>query len=283
MLGACSSGEPPAHNSRVMDTAVASEADDTAQVTPKRSASTTSAGAEITTGQASEEGSTFPTVSLDDHLDNYWNELGLEGERPEVSLVREVTDEEWREVRAACMTDAGFPPTINSESAGLGWEGTAEQADAFDRADYVCEAKFPRKLDYMQPYSTEQLTVMHEWMLAETIPCLEMEGYQVADVPTLETFISGYSPQTGFWTPSQSVEGGVPISVEETCPHIPPRKSSTANRRPPPHCWPSKGQPDTAGLTSGDEAGPPLGVDLRPSRVRNSTFRILPYICETHH
>lgn len=225
VLGACSSGEPPAPNSPVTDTAIASEAADTAQVTPKPSASTTSAGAEITTGQFPEEDdSAFPTVSLDDHLENYWNELGLEGERPEVSLVREVTDEEWREVRAACMTDAGFPPTINSESAGLGWEGTAEQADAFDRADYVCEAKFPRKLDYMQPYSTEQLTVMHEWMLAETIQCLEMEGYQVADVPTLETFISGYSPQTGFWTPSQSVEGGVPISVEETCPHIPPQE-----------------------------------------------------------
>ncbi|WP_256838023.1 hypothetical protein [Ornithinimicrobium faecis] len=182
---------------------------------------TTSSG-ETTAPGADEVNSAFPTVSLEDHLEGYWDELGMDGERPDVPLVREVDDDEWRVVRADCMTQEGFPPRVNSESAGLNWEVPAEQVDAFDLATYTCEAKYPRRMDYLQPYSPEQLATIYDWFEQETIPCLAAAGYQVGEVPTLEVFRQGYSPQSGFWPPDAGVSGGVPIAVQEGCPHMPP-------------------------------------------------------------
>lgn len=182
---------------------------------------TTSSG-EATESGADEVNSAFPTVSLEDHLEGFWDELGLDGERPDVPLVREVDDDEWRVVRADCMTQEGFPPRVNSESAGLNWEVPAEQVDAFDLATYTCEAKYPRRMDYLQPYSPEHLATIYAWFEQETIPCLAAAGYQVGEVPTLEVFRQGYSPQNGFWTPDTSVPGGVPVAVQEGCPHMPP-------------------------------------------------------------
>lgn len=166
---------------------------------------------------------TSATVSRDDLLDALWEIADLEGERPEVELVREVGDEDWSAVQTECLTEAGFPPSVDSAEA-VGWEIPAEQADAFALADYTCQAQYPRKMEYLQPYSIDQLDLIYEWMNETTVPCLAAQGYDVARVPSLESFRASYSPEGGFWTPDSEVPGGVPYAVQEMCPHVPPQE-----------------------------------------------------------
>lgn len=165
----------------------------------------------------------FPPGTRDDLLDALWEIANLEGARPEVDLIREVGDDEWVAVHVECMTGMGFPTTLDGSEA-VRWDVPAGQADAFALAKFTCEAQYPRLMAYQQPYSTDQLTLMYDWMIEETIPCLAAEGYQVTDVVSLETFIAGYSPQTGFWTPDVGVPGGVPTAVQGRCSHLPPQE-----------------------------------------------------------
>ncbi len=160
-------------------------------------------------------------MTRDDLLDALWEITDLEGPRPEVELIREVSDKEWMTVHIECMTQAGFPPKSQGDQ-GVGWEVPADQVEAFDLANFTCEAQYPRRMELMQPYTPDQLNIMYQWMVDETIPCLAREGYEVSDVPTLESFRQGYSPQQGFWTPDSGVPGGVPIGVQEKCSHMPP-------------------------------------------------------------
>lgn len=165
---------------------------------------------------------TSATVSRDDLLDALWEIADLEGERPDVDLIREVGDEDWSAVQTECLTEAGFPPFVDNGDV-VGWEGTAEQADAFALADYTCQAQYPRKMEYLQPYSVDQLDLIYDWMNETTIPCLAAQGYDVPPVPSLESFRASYSPEGGFWTPDSEVPGGVPYAVQEICPHLPPQ------------------------------------------------------------
>lgn len=175
------------------------------------------------TGAPGAASASFPPETRDDLLDALWEIAGLEGERPEVDLIREVDDDEWLAVHVECMTDMGFPTTLDGSEA-VRWDIPAGQTDAFALAEYTCSAQYPRLMIYQQPYSTDQLTLMYDWMIEETIPCLAAEGYQVTDVVSLETFIAGYSPQGGFWTPDVGVTGGVPIAVQGMCSHMPPQE-----------------------------------------------------------
>lgn len=174
--------------------------------------------AEETSGN--EAASSFPPVTRDDLLDALWEIADLEGARPEVDLVREVEDEEWLAVHVECMTASGFPPTNNNDQA-VRWDVTAEQTDAFALAEFTCSAQYPRLMAYQQPYSTDQLTLIYDWMIEETIPCLAGEGHEVTDVVSLDAFLASYTPQGGFWTPEDGVPGGASFSALEACPHMP--------------------------------------------------------------
>lgn len=210
-------GEGDAHPSRPSDTG-----GQTQQPRASQNDQSTPSGSASADQPAPSPDGTSATVSRDDLLDALWEIADLEGERPEVELIREVGDEDWSAVQTECLTEAGFPPFVDGAEA-VGWEVPAEQADAFALADYTCQAQYPRKMEYLQPYSVYQLDLIYEWMNETTIPCLAAEGYDVPRVPSLESFRASYSPEGGFWTPDSEVPGGVPYSVQETCPHVPPQ------------------------------------------------------------
>ncbi|MCK0111816.1 hypothetical protein MWU75_06660 [Ornithinimicrobium sp. F0845] len=162
-------------------------------------------------------------MTRDDLLDALWEIADLDGERPEVDLIREVGDDAWLAVHVECLTQAGFPPTSNDDQA-VRWDTPAEQSDAFALAEFTCAAQYPRLMAYQQPYSAEQLALMYDWMVEETIPCLAGEGYEVTDVISLEAFRASYAPESGFWTPDAGVPGGVPLAIQGRCPHMPPQE-----------------------------------------------------------
>lgn len=118
---------------------------------PTESPGGTQQGQPNTAGSTGADQSTPPngapaTMSRDALLDALWEIADLEGERPEVELVREIGDEDWSAVQTECLTEAGFPPSVDSAEA-VGWEVPAEQADAFALADYTCQAQYPRKME----------------------------------------------------------------------------------------------------------------------------------------
>lgn len=164
-----------------------------------------------------------PGVTREDMLDALWEESGLEGDRVDVDLIREVSDAEWLPAYADCLTAAGFPPEV-SDSEMVKVVVPEGQEESHALADYTCKAQYPRRLEYLQPLTPEQLSIVYDWLIAETVPCFAEQGYEVADVPTRESFLEQYQGPETMWLPQYGVVGGeVPMSVDELCPRFPPQ------------------------------------------------------------
>lgn len=163
-------------------------------------------------------------VERNDLLDVWWEESGLEGDRPDVTLVREVRTEEWTAMQSTCMTEAGFPPELGSDGS-MSWVTPPDQVDSFELSRFTCRAQYPESLTLQQPFDVEQLEAIYEWFEAETVPCYAEYGYPVSGLPSLQAFVDSYGPDRGMWLPRDGVEGGtVPFEVVESCPHLPPRE-----------------------------------------------------------
>lgn len=167
----------------------------------------------------------FAPVTREEQLATFWEEAklnsGLEGDAPPVDLIREVAREEYMTVQIECLTQAGFPPTEVDRAAGVTWETPAEQVDAFALADYTCKAQYPEDPKYIQPYDEDQINIVYDWLIDETIPCYEDQGYIVNDIPSREAFTDQWFTTMGHWIPEDGVEGPVPSDIDTTCPRVP--------------------------------------------------------------
>lgn len=119
---------------------------------------------------------------------------------PEVELVRYVTRSENLDVLAECMTDQGFPPAASQ--GGLLWEVPPEQEYDLGIAQYVCTGRYPIDPRLIQPLDRAQLEIAYDWLVEETIPCIEDLGYTVPAPPSLESYLA----DDGWWEGINEVE-----------------------------------------------------------------------------
>lgn len=138
------------------------------------------------------------TAESDDPAALYAQEMGIENP-PDVEVVREVSPSEELPILVDCLTEAGFPPETPADVSIPEWQIPEAQVDAFNLAEYTCKAQYPLAAQYTEPLEGEQLGVVYDFWLTETIPCLADLGYEVEEPPSRDVFIAGEP-----WDPRES-------------------------------------------------------------------------------
>jgi len=153
---------------------------------------------------------------------------------PVVEIIREIHPDEAAEIKEACRTEAGFPP---SRPGRQEWVIPDEQWEAFALASFTCWAQFPMREEYVQQHFTRrQAEFLHEYLTERWLPCATALGVEVTPPPTLETFLDEFvNLPLGVWMPStvlhrQGLSSGRIDSILEACPEMPPASEMAANR-----------------------------------------------------
>lgn len=134
-----------------------------------------------------------------------------DAEVPEVAQVRLVTLEEWPFAIAECLSAQGFLAT--AIDGGLSAGAPAGQEMPYAIAYYVCSVEHPINPRQMVPLVDDQIRYLYDYYTQVMTPCLEAEGYQVPDPPSLQTFMSSYG-QPGSWAPYTLVAEAVSSQEE---------------------------------------------------------------------
>ncbi|MEN9620058.1 MAG: hypothetical protein RL499_251 [Actinomycetota bacterium] len=134
-----------------------------------------------------------------------------DAEVPDVDQVRLVTLEEWPFAIAECLNAQGFIAT--AEDGGLSSGAPSGQEMPYAIAYYVCSVEYPIDPRQMIPLVDDQIRYLYDYYTQVMTPCLEAEGYQVPDPPSLQTFMLSYG-QPGSWAPYTLVAEAV-TSQEE--------------------------------------------------------------------
>lgn len=115
--------------------------------------------------------------------------IGLDGIPSEVPApVRLVTQVEQTELIVACLREAGFDVQVSG--SGYSFDLADEQLEVYKETQFACYARYPLLPLFTGPLSRVQLERVHTHFRDELIPCLAEEGFVVAELPTLETFLS---------------------------------------------------------------------------------------------
>lgn len=158
-------------------------------------------------------------------LDAEWEYTGLGDRvpRPEVEVVRAISSDEWAEVTAACMNEAGFAGYEAAGNALSAGEIPVDQLDADAYARYVCHAKYPSADAAQGVYGTAKLDYLYGYFARWLVPCLGFQGYEVDDVPSREEFVDLH----GWWNPYNSdvfrdlPAGEATDELQTRCPPVP--------------------------------------------------------------
>lgn len=144
------------------------------------------------------------------------------------NFVRFIHPDEFAVVMVSCMADEGWTVTTTFDGGVKFPQVTEEQAVEMEAAVWLCRReKYPTDPRYRQPLTPEQLTILYDWHVNQTIPCMEAEGFTGFDPPSLESFIENYEQDP--WSPYTDVDGQIRQLPEggwqhivETCPTVPP-------------------------------------------------------------
>ena len=127
-----------------------------------------------------------------------------EAELPTPERVRFVLLGERAITMQACMSEQGFGSTV-SDDGGLEYDGVPEsQAMAFEIAKYSCDLMYPLDPRYTSELSSYQVQYLFEYYVLDLVPCLEREGIDVAEAPSLQRFRDTVETAT-MWSPYSSV------------------------------------------------------------------------------
>ena len=141
---------------------------------------------------------------------------------PEVNRVRFVSQEELPEVQAKCLTDQGFPTTVES-GGSYTTKTTSEQDESLALATYTCELQYPVDLRYAQAFTRTQLRIIYAYYRDTLIPCLQDQGLDIEQLPSEETYVEGVTTGTAEWTPYDAVDlASMDTSMlNKACPPLP--------------------------------------------------------------
>ncbi|AWB90093.1 hypothetical protein C2138_11565 [Salinibacterium hongtaonis] len=172
---------------------------------------------ELTSG----EESALTTAALDEH----WAAILAEfpnAVRPVVDKIRFVTLDEWPTVSAKCRTDEGFP--ASGEGGGVSQHVPEGQEEATEIATYRCAAKYPVDPRFTVALNDSQMSFLYKYFLDTLTPCLEDEGYEIAQAPSFQSFSSSFGTADG-WTPYSDVMSTVEDweELNAKCPQDPER------------------------------------------------------------
>src|SRR5690606_19973409 len=121
----------------------------------------------------------------------------------DVEFVRYLDRDEWAEVHAQCLRDQGFHTEVTPDG-GLRFNAPADQQRALHEAQYRCDVQYPIHPRFRQPLTTEQIALLYGYYVDTLRPCLEAEGYEIEQPPSLETFTATLYEDSS-WHPYNSV------------------------------------------------------------------------------
>jgi hypothetical protein len=141
--------------------------------------------------------------------------------RPTETLVRFVARDDYGTVIVNCLADRNQDAIVLGGGSDYRLDvAQGEQSAAI--AEFACISQYP--LDPSEPrlsdYATKRL---YQYLVEELVPCLEREGYEISEPPTLEEFGSGLQGDTP-WSPYRDVEetdAARFAEVRSACPPLP--------------------------------------------------------------
>lgn len=143
-----------------------------------------------------------------------------------VEIIRYIHPDEFPVVVGACIQEAGWPVEITPDGGISFLPVPEDQEQAKQAAVNVCRSRYPIEPKYLEPLDTQQLELLYDWYLAESIPCLEHQGYSGFDPPPLDVFLE--SDDADRWFPYSVVLAGASLPMDdwyrlnEECPQGPP-------------------------------------------------------------
>jgi len=141
--------------------------------------------------------------------------------RPETEFVRFVFPNEWAETRAQCLNDAGLAATVSSDG-GVELRVASGQGEVTELAKFVCAAQYPMDPIANEDLNESQLALAYWYYTHELRDCLEGEGIQVDNVPSLAVFKQHFYTDDS-WSPYASVPEGVDWEgLNSRCPQAAP-------------------------------------------------------------
>jgi hypothetical protein len=175
------------------------------------------------TTAAGESDSEYLQQEIDAAWQSYVNIWGPDEPRPTVAIERIIEQTDWSTVMTECIRGEGFPEVTATADGNFGYEGPASQTQAYDLAVYVCTARFPIDGKYYRPLDAAGLQKLYEFYVNDQSSCLEANGYQVADPPSLSQFVDTVGTPQG-WAPYLSVSYSTQEEWERivaACPQMP--------------------------------------------------------------
>lgn len=139
------------------------------------------------------------------------------------NFIRFIHPDEWTALMVSCLAEEGWTVTTSPDGGVLFPEVTEEQAVEMENANDLCWERYPVDPKYRQPLTREQLTILYNWHVNTTIPCMEAEGFTGFDPPSLESFIENYEQEA--WSPYTDVNVSGQIAQRpagSACPQLPP-------------------------------------------------------------
>lgn len=143
-------------------------------------------------------------------------------------FVRFIHPDEWTLIRSTCLVEAGWPVDTTPDG-GIDFSGIPSgQQSGLEAAIELCDRRFPVDPRYRQPLTETQLTILYNWYVTESIPCLEGEGFTGINPPSLDVFLDTYETEE-HWAPYldissqlQQLQPGRWYDLNEACPQNPP-------------------------------------------------------------
>lgn len=141
-------------------------------------------------------------------------------------VVRWVEAEESAAVIAVCMTELGYPASVD-ENGILTFEMTPENESGLKLANYECMAKYPIRSDYWAIPDDSVMTQLYNYYETTLVPCLVQEGFSITDMPSLEVFLATPHTSTSVYSPyselvtSEQVPASEVEKLTELCPPLP--------------------------------------------------------------
>lgn len=174
----------------------------------------------------SSQSATSTPFSLQQYQDDSWERVTSRfpsAVRPEVSFERFVTLDDWPVARAECLSEQGFAVEVG-ENGGLSGRVATEQEEAFAIARYVCDVRFPSDPKFTAPLDDAQLTLLYTYFTTDLVPCLEAEGYELQQPPSLSVFKDSYYSDQN-WSPYNDVMAVLGDrsfnEIDAKCPQLP--------------------------------------------------------------
>ena len=148
-----------------------------------------------------------------------------DAELPRVDRVRFIGLDEWADVMATCLTEAGFAAE-SSPDGGLISGATTGQELPYGLAAYTCSAQYPIDPRENIELNADQIRYLYDYYTLVATPCLEDLGFtDLPEPPSQQSYISSYNSGPSwdlYSTVADQATDDEWYEVNDLCPQRPP-------------------------------------------------------------